>query len=71
MIEIRSPLIAEQLARTAQDSIVVVLTARFGKVPREMVKRLRVVAKDKELKVLLRFAVSCPDLAVFRERLLS
>jgi hypothetical protein len=68
---IESPLITELLVKTRQDDIVEVLAGRFGKVPHEIVTRLRSVVKERELKALIRFAVRCPDLKEFRERLLS
>jgi predicted transposase YdaD len=66
-----SPVITKLLAKTGQEVIVEVLTARFGKVPHEIVQRLRAVVKEKDIKALARFAGTCPDLATFRERLPS
>jgi hypothetical protein len=71
MIRIESPLISKLLAKTRQGNILIVLTARFGKVPQDIADRLRTVVKDKELMALIRFAAQCPDLAAFRERLVS
>ena len=68
---IESPLITELLAKRTQENIVDVLTGRFGKVPHDIAERLRAVVREKELKALIRFAGQCPDLATFRERLLS
>jgi hypothetical protein len=68
---IESPLIQELLAKTRQEDIVDNLTVRFGKVPSDITTRLRAVLKEKELKALHRFAIQCPDLEAFRDRLLS
>jgi hypothetical protein len=71
VIQIKSPLINELLAKARQEYIVDVLTARFGKVPRDIRIRLSAVIKEKELKALHRFAAQCPTLEAFRERLPS
>jgi hypothetical protein len=65
------PLINELLAKRTQDDIVRVLKGRFGKVPAEVIKQLRSIVKERQLKQLIGYAVTCPDLSAFRDRLPS
>ena len=73
MIEIDSPLIRELLEELIpplwQRNILIVLKARFGKIPRSLSTRLKLVVKDEELKALIAVAAQCPDLAAFEVRL--
>jgi hypothetical protein len=68
---IESPLIQELLAKNTQGLIEDALAARFGAVPRELKKQLRRVMNLKQLKKLTRFAVTCPDMEAFQDRLLQ
>jgi hypothetical protein len=68
---IDSPFIKELHAKVWQESILDVLTARFGSVPQTVRKPLRSVVNEKRLRRLIRFAAQCQDLATFREHLLS
>jgi predicted transposase YdaD len=70
-VMIESPLIQELMAEQRQDDIVEVLAGRFGAVPEDVLKRLRQVTREKELKELLRYTAVCPDLAAFLSRLPS
>jgi hypothetical protein len=68
---LESPLIKEILAECTQDSILTALTARFGEVPLDVIRRLRRIRAATRLKDFLRHAIRCPDLEAFRARLLS
>jgi hypothetical protein len=70
-VMIESPLIKELLAEDRQQAIMEVLTTRFGAVPQKVRKPLRSVVDLKRLTGLIRFAVECPDLEAFRQRLPS
>jgi hypothetical protein len=65
------PLIQELQAEAVHEVILEVLKDRFGSVPRDVTKLLRTVLKAKKLKMLTVFAGKCPDLAAFREALLT
>lgn len=73
MIEIDSPLIRELLQELIpplkQKHILIVLKARFGKLPRSLSTRLKVIAKVEELNDLIKFAARCPNIAAFEARL--
>jgi hypothetical protein len=70
-VMIESPLIQELRAELVHDVIVEVLKDRFGPVPRDVSKLLRAVLNEKKLKKLTVLAAKCPDLAAFREALLT
>jgi hypothetical protein len=70
-VMIESPLIKELLAEEKQAAIGRALTVRFGKVPAEVTRRLRSVVTEKKLRELFDYAIVCPDIASFREQLLS
>jgi hypothetical protein len=70
-VMIESPLIMELLAKTRQEDIVTVLKRRFGKVPPDIIKHLRVIVKEKKLNQLLGLAADCPSVEAFRDQLLS
>jgi hypothetical protein len=65
------PLIQELKADTAHEIIVELLKDRFGSVPRDVNKLLRAVLNEKRLRKLAIVAAKCPDMAAFREALLS
>jgi hypothetical protein len=71
---IESPLIQEIVAENTQKTLRWAITAflelRFGPVP-AVSAALNSVMDEQPLRVLLRFAVSCPDLAAFQARLVS
>jgi hypothetical protein len=68
---IKSPLIDELLAKRTQEDIIRVLKVRFGKVPPEVIEPLQSVVKNRQLNQLIDYAITCPDLSDFRDRLLS
>jgi len=68
---IESPLLQKMRAETAHALILDVLKARFGTVPRDVTKHLREVIDEKKLRELNLLANQCPDLAAFRDALLS
>src|SRR5262249_48199349 len=70
-VMIESPLIREIEAKVWQEAIVNVLQSRFGTLPTELVSRVRKVRSEKRLKELIQFAVTCPSLEAFRDKLLA
>jgi hypothetical protein len=66
---IESPHVKRHLIRIRQDSILGVLEARFGLLPREVTRRLRAVRSDERLDDLIRRAGQCPDVEAFHKRL--
>jgi hypothetical protein len=68
---IESPLLQKMMAERSHDLILEVLRDRFGTAPRDMTRLLRAVINEKKLKKLVVLAARCPDLAAFREALLS
>ena len=48
------------------NEIVMLLEARFGVVPRDLVEEIESVVNEKQLESLVRSAGTCPDLAEFR-----
>ena len=71
MLEIRSPLITELLAKCTQDTILRVLRRRFGKVSPDVRKQLRIVISRAKLNKLICHAAVCPSMEAFRDQLLS
>ena len=59
-------IVMEKSRATAHEYIAVVLEARFGDVPRDLVETIESVVDEKQLKDLVRSAAACPDLAAFR-----
>lgn len=70
---IDSPLIRELMAESTQqalhEAIVVVLKERFGPIDEALTARLKTVHKKEEVNEFLRFAVACPSLRAFQDRL--
>jgi hypothetical protein len=59
--------IVEEKTRDAvHQNVVIVLEARFGEVPQDLVEAIESVDEEKQLKDLVRLAAVCPDLASFR-----
>ena len=69
MIEIESPLIQELMAERGHKYIMRVLEERFGGVPQDILTALGAIQEDERLDQLHRWAVRCPDLEAFRQRL--
>ncbi len=66
-----SPVLQRFVAARFHDAILDVLKARFGTVPTAVTKHLREVIDEQRLRQLNLLAAQCPDLAAFREALLS
>jgi hypothetical protein len=70
---IESPLIQELrqefMAEQRHKDIVDVLEERFGSVPQDIITALGAIQDAERLGQLLRWAVRCPDLEAFRQRL--
>ena len=64
-------MIRELLAEEKHDSILSVLTARFGPVPLHTEKHLRRIKRAKRLQKLLENSATCGTLEDFHEFLLS
>jgi hypothetical protein len=62
---IESPLIKEIVAESVQNTIIEVLSARFGEVPEDTVVRLRRFTSEKRLNALARQAGVCRDITAF------
>ncbi len=56
----------EAARATAHRHLMVLLEARFGDVPRNLVEEIESVVDEKQLESLVRSAGTCPDLAEFR-----
>ena len=56
----------EAARANAHENIAVVLEARFGDVPRDLVEAIESVVDEKQLKDLVRSTGACRDLAEFR-----
>lgn len=70
-IMIESPLIQELVAERTHKDILLVLTARFGLLPQEIVASLQAVQEEKKLEELVDWAARCADMEAFRSRLIS
>ncbi len=68
---IESPLLYKMMAERSHGLILALLKGRFGTVPRDVTKHLREVIDEKRLQELNLLAATCPDLAAFRDALLS
>ena len=68
---IESPLLQRMRAETIQQVILDVLKDRFGTVRQDVRKLLQAILDEKKLRKLTVLAGKCPDLAAFREALLS
>jgi hypothetical protein len=68
---IESPLLQKMMADRSHQWILDILKDRFGTVPRNVTKHLGEIVDEEKLRQLHRFAARCPDLAAFREALLS
>jgi hypothetical protein len=68
---IESPMLRKIAAESYQQGILDTLKARFGTVPRDLVKPLRDILDQKKLTALNGVAALCPDFQAFREALLS
>ncbi len=68
---LESPMLQKMIAQRIHELILDVLKDRFGTVPRDVTRRLREVLDEDKLRHLNRVASRCPDLAAFREALLS
>jgi hypothetical protein len=64
-------LLAEKLAESKREDLILVLECRFGEIPQDVSKRLRKLRSEKRLADLFKFALRCPDLATFRTELFS
>ncbi len=68
---IESPLLQKMRAETAHKLILVILKGRFGTVPRDVTRHLSEIIDEERLQRLSLLAATCPDLAAFRDALLS
>ena len=68
---IESPLIEGLLAERTQDTILGALRVRFGEPAIDLVTRVRAVQRSETLMELHDYAVICPTLEDFRNRLLE
>jgi hypothetical protein len=68
---IESPVVKRWQAEAMQGGILAILQDRFGKVPREVPKRLQGEIDEKKLTALAVLAAKCPDIQAYREALLS
>jgi hypothetical protein len=68
---IESPLLQKMMAERTHKVILALLKARFGTVSRDVTRHLRDVVDEEKLTALNVVAGQCPDLAAFREALLS
>jgi hypothetical protein len=68
---IESPVLQKIIAETTHEYILDLLKDRFGTVPRDVIRHLRQITDEQKLRRLLLLASKCPDLAAFREALLS
>jgi hypothetical protein len=66
-----SPLLTKMRAEALHKGILALLKARFGSVPRDVTRRLQDILDEEKLTALTVLAGQCPDLAAFREGLLS
>jgi hypothetical protein len=66
-----SPILQEFLAGASHRSIVAILKARFGTVPRDMTRRIRKILDEKKLTNLVIVSAKCPDMQAFRDALPS
>ncbi len=66
-----SPVLQRFVAKRFHESILYLLKARFGTVPRTVTKPLREIIDEQKLVQLNVVAAQCPDLASFREALLA
>ena len=78
---IESPLIKELVAesnqkarqeatqKTKQEDLEVFLKGRFGKIPSEVIKRIRKIQSETKLQDLIEFVARCPNQDAFREKL--
>jgi hypothetical protein len=70
-VMIESPMLKRLMAERSHNLILALLKKRFGTVSQDTTKLLREVVNEKALTKLLLLAAECPDLAAFREALLS
>ncbi len=66
---IESPLIQELMAERSHKHILLLLAARFGPVPQDLVKVLQNIQDEQRLDELGAWAGLCADLPAFRARL--
>jgi hypothetical protein len=66
-----SPVLQRFVAGRLHEAILAALKARFGTVPRDVTRLLRDVIEERRLLRLNGVAATCPDMAAFREALLS
>ncbi len=66
-----SPMLTKMMAERTHKVILALLKARFGTVPRDVTRHLRAILDEERLTSLNVLAGQCPDLAAFREALLS
>ena len=66
-----SPMLVKMMAETIHKITLALLKARFGTVPRDVTRHLRAILDEEKLTNLTVLAGQCPDLAAFREALLS
>ena len=66
-----SPLLKRMLAGVTHRLILAILKDRFGKVPRDVTRRLDKILDEKKLTNLNILAATCPDLEAFRQALPS
>jgi hypothetical protein len=68
---IESPVLVKMMAERAHKMILAVLKGRFGSVPRDVTKHLNSILDEEKLTALNLLAATCPDMAAFRDALLS
>jgi hypothetical protein len=66
---IESPVLQELLAWRMHKDIQRVLQRRFGALPAEVASKLQSIQEENRLDALLDWAVDCPDLNAFQQRL--
>ena len=74
---IESPLIKELVAESnqkavqqaKQEDLEVFLKSRFGKIPSEVIKRIRKIQSETKLQDLIEYVARCPNLDAFRKKL--
>ncbi len=59
-------IVMEERRATAHRHLMVLLEARYGDVPRDLVEEIESVVDEKQLESLVRSAGTCRDLAEFR-----
>ncbi len=68
---IESAAIRKWRAEAVHEVILALLKDRFETLPRDVTRHLREVLDEKKLRKLTLLAAKCPDLATFRDAILS